>query len=129
VFILVLTLTVGGSEVERTPPAAFDHRAFCDQMQAAAAQDEVRAGTVIDRTTRHGGIAVSCEDRTVDVRTLLSRPARKSWVQAQQRNWDDDNCSDPVVAEAIANGWRVTASIVVQGKVVAVFASRCGGGR
>lgn len=128
-FALILSITVGGLAVERSAPPAFDHPAFCNQMQTAAAQDEVRAGTVIDRTTRHGGIAVNCEDRTVDVRTLLSRPAKKSWVQAQQRNWADDICSDLAVADAIANGWRVTASIVVQGKVVAVFAPRCGGGR
>jgi hypothetical protein len=98
-------------------------------MQVAAARDEVRAGSVIDRTTKHGGISVNCEDRTVDVRTLLSRPAKKSWLQAQQRNWADDMCSDPAVADAIANGWRVTASIVVQGKVVALFAPDCGGRR
>jgi hypothetical protein len=122
---LALSLTVGGGAVQQTPLLFFDHGSFCQQMQEAAGQEEVRAGTVIDRWTKHGGIRVDCDHRVVDVRTLLSRPVTKSWLKTEQRNWTDDICSDAAVAEATANGWKVIASSVAEGKVVAVFEATC----
>ena len=94
-------------------------------MQEAAAQGEARAGAVIDRWTKHGGIAVDCEHRAVDFRTLLSRPVTKSWLKTEQRHWQDDICSDPAVAEATKSGWKLTASIVINGEVIAVFEAKC----
>ncbi|MFM9848917.1 MAG: hypothetical protein ACKVP3_17340 [Hyphomicrobiaceae bacterium] len=46
----------------------------------------------------------------------------------QERNWTDDICSDWFMSEAIAHKWHITASIVVQGKIVATFTARCGRG-
>jgi hypothetical protein len=121
---LVLSLAMGAVGAQSTPSLLFDHGSFCLQMQDTAGQDEVRAGAVIDRWTKHGGIAVDCEHRAIDFRTLLSRPVTKRWL-IEQRHWEDDICSDPAVAEAIRSGWKLTASIVVNGDVVAVFEAKC----
>jgi hypothetical protein len=122
---LVLSLAMGAVGAQSTPSLLFDHGSFCLQMQDTAGQDEVRAGAVIDRWTKHGGIAVDCEHRAIDFRSLLSRPVTKSWLKIEQRHWEDDICSDPAVAEAIRSGWKLTASIVVNGDVIAVFEAKC----
>jgi hypothetical protein len=108
-------------------PSSFGHRAFCEQMLAAAAADGARPGTPIDRLTRHGGMSVHCEDRAVEIRTLLDRPAMNGGVRAQERRWRDDHCSDPEVAEAIANKWIIKATILYKDKVIATFRAACGG--
>jgi hypothetical protein len=59
------------------------------------------------------------------MRTMLDRPAAKSWLRTQERQWVDEICSEPDVRDAVAGGWKVTASIVADGKVIAVFAARC----
>jgi hypothetical protein len=108
-------------------PSSFDHGAFCQQMLAAAAVDSARPGTPIDRFTRHGGMSVYCEDRAVEIRTLLDRPAMNGGVKTQERRWRDDHCSDPNVAEAIANKWIIKATILYKDKIVATFTAACGG--
>ena len=122
---LVLSLTVGAVGVQPNLSSLFDHGAFCHQMQEAAAQADVRAGAVIDRWTKHGGISIDCDHRAVDIRTLLSRPVTKSWLKTEKRHWQDDICSDPAVAEATMSGWKLTASIMLKGKVIAVFEAKC----
>ncbi len=121
---LASSLAIG--DVSDQSAVSFDHRSFCQQMQEAAEREDVRLGTVIDRWTKHGGISVDCAHRSVDMRTLLSRPVTKNWLKTEQRHWVDDICADPAVGEATSNGWKVTASILVDGKVVAVFEARCG---
>ena len=69
---LVLSLAMCAVGAQSTPSLLFDHGSFCEQMQETAGQDEVRAGAVIDRWTKHGGIAVDCEHRAINFRTLLS---------------------------------------------------------
>jgi hypothetical protein len=118
-------LGVGAVGVPSIPSPLFDHGSFCQQMQEAAAQEDLRAGAVIDRWTKHGGISVDCDHRAVDFRTLLSRPVTKSWLKTEQRHWQDDICSDPPMAEATKSGWKLTASIVVNGEVIAVFEAKC----
>lgn len=122
---LTLSILAAGLGVDPMPLPGFDHRAFCEQMQAGAAQAEVQPGSAIDATTAHGGISVNCGERTVDIQTLLSRPARKRWLREQERNWSDDICSDPIMADAMANGWQIVATILVRGKIVATFAPGC----
>ncbi len=108
-------------------PSSFDHGAFCGQMQAAAAADSARPGTPIDRSARHGGMTVHCEDRAVEIRTLLDRPVMNGGIKTQERGWRDDHCSDPEVAEAIANKWIIKATILYKDKVIATFTAACGG--
>lgn len=124
-FAFILFLAVGAIDVQPNSSLIFDHDAFCHQMQEASSQEDVRAGAMVDRWTKHGGIAVDCDHRAIDMRTLLDWPVTKNWLKTEQRHWTDDICSDPAVAEATASGWKVTASIVVKGKVVAVFEARC----
>jgi hypothetical protein len=124
VLVVALALAIQDPPLDR-PSAAFDDHAFCEQMRMTATRDEARPGTIIDRGIAHGGIGVDCLHRSVDMRTMLERPASKSWLRTQQRNWVDEICSEPGVGDAVANGWKVTASIVAGGKVIAVFEARC----
>src|SRR5688572_17089058 len=94
-------------------------------MRVIAAREVARAGTVIDHGITHGGIGVDCLHRLVDMRTMLDRPPSKSWLRTQQRHWVDEICSELDVGDAVANGWKITASVVAGGKVIANFEARC----
>ena len=45
----------------------------------------------------------------------------KGWLTLQKRYWHDDNCSDPLLAEAIAHGWSLKAVILVGSNEAASF--------
>lgn len=97
--VLVLSLAAAGAGAQPVEPfQSFDHGSFCLEMQEAAGQADVRPGTVMDRWTKHGGIFVDCDHRSVDMRTLLSFPVTKSWLKTENRHWRDDVCSDPTIA-------------------------------
>lgn len=124
---LALSLAVSGAGVQQPAPS-FDHGPFCQQMLEAAGSEDVRPGTVMDRWTVHGGITVDCDHRFVVVRTLRSRPVTKGWLKTEEQLWVDDICGHPGVAEATSNGWKLKASILVDGRLVAVFEARCRSG-
>jgi hypothetical protein len=125
VLVIALALALGNSASDLPATSTFDDQAFCAQMRASAARDDTRPGTIIDRTTTHGGVFVDCDRRLVDMRTMLGRPVTKAWLRAQQRYWGDDMCAEPAVSEATSNGWKVTATIVANGKTIAIFQARC----
>ena len=119
-----------GLSASQGPSATFDHRRFCDIMQAVATLPSTQPGTPIQRDIQHGGVLVNCEDRAVEIRTVLSRPIKvmgKGWLAAQQWYWKDDNCSDPLLAGAIAHGWSLKAVILVGSDEVASFTASCAG--
>jgi hypothetical protein len=125
---LAIAFAVSGFALDKMPQADFDHQAACHHLRTAAAADHAQPGRVINNTTKHGGVSVDCETRSVEIRTLISRNMRRSWLKAQERNWRDDVCSDPVFNTAVGNGWKITQIIVVRGKVAAVFKADCGHG-
>lgn len=124
VLVVALALAIQSPPLDGRS-AAFDHHAFCEQMRVIAARDEARPGTLINHGITHGGIDVDCLHRLVDMRTMLDRPPSKSWLRTQQRHWVDEICSEADVGDAVANGWKVTASIVEGGNVIAIFEARC----
>lgn len=122
--LLSLGLSISGA-----PEAAFSHKVFCDAMRGVASQPAVQPGTQITRFVRHGGVSVNCDERIVEIRTLLSRPIKamgKGWLRTQMKYWRDDNCSDPFMAQAIAQGWTLKAVIVVGTQEAASFTASCG---
>ena len=123
--VIALALALGNPTFDSPTTSTFDDHAFCAQMQASAARDDTRPGTIIDRKTTHGGVLVDCERRLVDMRTMLDRRVTKAWLRTQQRYWGDDMCAEPAVSEATSNGWKVTATIVANGKTIAIFEARC----
>lgn len=122
---IALALALSVLALDTTPASNFDHQAACEQIKAAAAQPDVQNGAVIDRTTKHGGVRVDCEHRIVQIQTLINRKVGKNWLVAQERNWLDDVCADPVIHAAVSNGWRVTQAIVVRGRLAVVFRATC----
>ena len=49
----------------------------------------------------------------------------KGWLTVQRRYWYDDNCSDPLLAGAIAHGWSLKAVILVGSNEAASFTVSC----
>jgi hypothetical protein len=110
------------------PDATFNHRGFCEIMQVVASLPSTQPGTRIHRNIHHGGVLVHCEDRAVEIRTVLLTPLKamgKGWLTVQKRYWHDDNCGDPLIAEAIAHGWSVKAVIMVGSREATSFTTSC----
>ena len=123
-------LFVGLSGAE-APNATFDHGRFCEIMQMVASLPSTQPGTWIQRDIQHGGVSVNCEEHAVEIHTVLSRPIKamgKGWLAVQKRYWHDDNCSDPLMAGAIAHGWSLKAVILVGSNEAASFTVSCAGG-
>ena len=125
--IFLLFAGLSGAEA---PDATFDHGRFCEIMQMVASLPSTQPGTRIQKNIHHGGVLVHCEDHAVEIRTVLHTPLKtlgKGWLTLQKRYWHDDNCSDPLLAEAIAHGWSLKAVILVGSHEVASFTVSCAG--
>lgn len=130
--------TCAGSQA---PPAAsaarkcgLRRKASGSVVSTNAARQASASGTptpsLIQRNIHHGGVLVHCEDRAVEIRTVLHTQLKamgKGWLTVQKRYWHDDNCSDPILAGAIAHGWSLKAVILVGAHEAASFTVSCGG--
>ena len=120
-----------GLSVAKAPRATFDHRGFCDNHAGGGhVYRRPSPGRRSSDDIQHGGVLVNCEERAVEIRTVLSRPIKamgKGWLAVQKRYWHDDNCSDPLMAGAIAHGWSLKAVILVGSNEVASFTASCAG--
>lgn len=123
-----ISLLLAGLSATEGPTVTFNHRDFCEIMQVVASLPSTQPGTRIRRNIQHGGVLVHCEDRAVEIHTVLNAPIKtmgKGWLAAQKRYWQDDNCSDPRMAGAIAHGWSLKAVILVGLVEVASFTASC----
>ena len=93
---------------------AFDENAFCAaarQFAFAANQD---VGLWLDRTTRNGGMTVSCESRAVECNRFTYLPSdgmTEIWKQREAAVLNSMHCNNPIWQDAIANGWRITLTV------------------
>ncbi len=106
----------------------FDHEAFCKLMNFASFHPGVQDGLLVDKNIRHGGVSVNCEQRSVEVRTVLLRPLKtmgRQWLPSQMSYWSRDHCRKKLFAEAVAHGWTLSATVLVDAQIVASFRAVC----
>jgi hypothetical protein len=123
-----ISLLFANLSVVEAPAPTFDHRRFCEIMQVAASLPSTQPGTRIQKNIHHGGVLVHCDDRAVEIRTVLHTPLKalgKGWLTIQKRHWRDDNCSDPLLAGAVAHGWSLKAVILEGSNEAASFVVSC----
>jgi hypothetical protein len=100
------------------PPALpFDQDEFCLAVTEIAQHAKARSGRWLDRSTRHDGVAVDCESKTVKASRFLNTDPdamREGWQARKQRQWNAAYCNDESWREAIDNGWSIVSALAFQ---------------
>lgn len=118
----------GAASYTTVQSGAFDDEAFCLSMLATSRQSENSPGVALSSRTRHGGIVVRCTQRTIEIRTTATVPLEKigaKWLERQFAQWNEDQCSDDLVREAIERGWSISAVIMAPDGKSESFDANC----
>jgi hypothetical protein len=81
-----------------------------------------------DRNTRHDGVVVDCESRTLETRRFLNadRDAmRQGWEAWKEREWNAVYCNDEPWREAIENGWKIISALTFRTGEQVLFVAEC----
>jgi len=73
-----------------------------------------RRGKWLDRSTRHDGVEVDCEAKTLEAKRFLNTEPdamREGWEARKQRQWNATYCNHASWREAIDNGWSVISTL------------------
>ena len=96
------------------PAFAFDDRAFCVAAQQFAFAADKDIDLWIDRTTRNGGMAVSCDAKSVEFRRFSyasSGTLNTAWKERETQVFNSTHCNNPIWKDAIANGWQIRLTV------------------
>ena len=112
---LALLMAATGFVLAPRPVLAFDDEQFCvaaKQVLRASAGD---VGTWTDRLTRHDGIDIGCDLKTVHFKRYYKAPASAlrgaQWRERQAEVWESATCNRPMWRDAVGNGWVVSATV------------------
>src|SRR5262245_25702752 len=89
---------------------AFDDRDFCVAVSQLALAADKDIGLWIDRVTRNGGIALSCDRKLVEFKRFTyasSALLNEAWRERTSTQWSASHCGSPIWGDAIRNGWNV----------------------
>jgi hypothetical protein len=99
------------------PALPFDQDEFCQAATEVARRANASAGRWLDRSTRHDGVRVDCESKTVEFRRFLNADPdsmRSDWEERKARDWNSNYCVDQDWREAIDNGWKITSTVTIR---------------
>jgi hypothetical protein len=125
--LLVLVLQVALSSMASA--FTFDDKAFCAAAQQLAFAANQDVGLWLDRTTRNGGMTVSCDARAVEFNRFTYAPSdvmSESWKQREAKALNATHCNNPIWQDAIGNGWRITLTVTAPDGARVSIDARCG---
>ena len=111
------------------PALPFDQDEFCVAVTDIAHRMNVRKGRWLDRTTRHDGVDLDCEAKTLEVKRFLNADPddmRQGWEARKEREWNARYCNDESWREAIDNGWTIISSLTFRTGEQVSFVADCG---
>lgn len=107
---------------------AFDHDSFCLTAWEIVQRTNEERGKWIAEHTRHEGMTVDCQKRTVELKLLLHSPFKDipgNWRDRTNFRWNEDYCSDPGWEAAINNQWTITLTVMSANEEIASFRADC----
>jgi hypothetical protein len=111
------------------PPALpFDHDEFCVAVTDIARRVNTRRGKWLDQSTRHDGVVVDCESKTLEARRFLNAEPdamRQGWETRKQREWNAAYCDNDAWREAIDDGWKIISTLTFRTGEQMSFVSVC----
>jgi hypothetical protein len=96
------------------PALPFDQDDFCVAVTDIAQRMNTRKGRWLDRTTRHDGVELDCESKTLEAKRFINADPddmRQGWEERKQRGWNAHYCNDEAWREAIDNGWSIISTL------------------
>jgi hypothetical protein len=110
------------------PALPFDQDEFCDSVTEVAQRMNARRGRWLDRSTRHDGVVVDCEAKSLEAKRFINAALddmREGWEARKQRQWNATYCNHESWREAIDNGWSITSTLTFRSGEQAVFVAEC----
>ena len=107
----------------------FDQDEFCAAVTDIAHRMNARKGRWLDRSTRHDGVELDCEAKTLEVKRYLNADPddmRQGWEARKEREWNARYCSDEAWREAIDNGWSIISTLTFRTGDQVSFVAECG---
>jgi hypothetical protein len=90
---------------------AADAEQICQAAKLHANAANADVGVWLDRQTRHDGVDVVCNIRTVQFRRFFNvRTPAKDWHAQKSAEWSSANCAHQVWRTAIDDGWMIVAA-------------------
>jgi len=87
-----------------------------------------RRGKWLDRSTRHDGVEVDCEAKTLEAHRFLNtepNAMREGWEARKQRQWNAAYCNHESWREAIDNGWSIVSTLTFRTGEQVWFVAEC----
>jgi hypothetical protein len=106
----------------------FDQEEFCVAVTDIARRMNARKGRWLDRSTRHDGVELDCESKTLEAKRFVdadSDEMREGWEASKQQEWNTRYCNDESWREAIENGWSIISTITFRTGDELSFAAAC----
>jgi hypothetical protein len=128
-FMRASTIPIAMTLTLAAPPALpFDQDEFCQAVTDIEARMNARRGKWLDRSTRHDGVEVNCESKTLEVRRFLNTDPdamRPGWQARKQRQWNAAYCKHESWREAIDHGWSIISTLTFRTGEQLSFVAEC----
>ena len=111
------------------PALPFDQDEFCVAVTDVARRMNARRGKWLDRSTRHDGVEVDCEPKTLEAKRFLNTDPdamREGWEARKQREWNTAYCDHQSWREAIEHGWSIISTLTFHTGHEISFVAECG---
>jgi hypothetical protein len=113
-----------------TSASSFDQDEFCVAVTDVARRMNTRRGKWLDRSTRHDGVEVDCESKTLEAKRFLNvdpDAMREGWEARKEREWNAAYCNHESWREAIDNGWSIISTLTFRTGQQMSFVAECWG--
>jgi hypothetical protein len=120
---IALTLTLAP-----LPASPFDQHEFCAAVTDIARRMNARKGRWLDRSTRHDGVELDCDAKTLEANRFIDADPdemREGWQARKEREWNARYCNDESWREAIDNGWSIVSTLTFRTGEQVSFAAEC----
>jgi hypothetical protein len=108
------------------PAMPFDQDEFCAAVTEIASRINARKGRWLDRSTRHDGVELDCETKTLEVRRFVNaepHEMRQGWATRKEREWKAHYCNHDAWRDAIDGGWSIISTFTFRtGEQISVVA-------
>jgi hypothetical protein len=129
VFMRASTIPIAITLMLIPPPAlAFEQGEFCVAVTDIARRMNARRGKWLDRSTRHDGVVVDCELKTLEAKRFLNADPdamREGWKTRKEGEWNSAYCNDEPWREPIENGWSIISTLTFQTGDQVSFVAQC----
>jgi hypothetical protein len=111
------------------PPALpFDQDEFCVAITDIVRRMNARKGRWLDRSTRHDGVELDCESKTLEAKRFVNADRggmRQGWEERKEQEWNATYCNDEAWREAIDNGWSIFSTLTFRTGEQVSFVAEC----